>query len=405
MNIRESFKIAFDSILSNKMRSFLTMLGIIIGIASVIAILSLGEGGRQYITSTFEQIGSTTIDVRITGEDIQPADYFTLEDIEYLKNRVENIKYATPTDQRRGSMTAGGNRKITVISSGSEDLGRIQDLKFTDGRFFTEGEADDGRAVVVIDENGAMNLFGRLNDVVGETVTISLSNTTKRVTVIGVSESVNPLAGASNFSENIPAFAYIPYNLYVQMNPQDTRINSFYVSSTAKENTEEVARNIVSLLKVRKNNMDRDIYQANSFLGALDQVDNIISLFTSFIGAVAAISLLVGGIGVMNIMLVSVTERTREIGIRKAIGATTTNIMVQFLTESVIIALIGGVLGMVIGISGALIGGSQIGITAVLSVSQIIGVILFSSAIGIFFGIYPARKAAKMNPIDALRYE
>jgi putative ABC transport system permease protein len=166
-----------------------------------------------------------------------------------------------------------------------------------------------------------------------------------------------------------------------------------------------VARNIVSLLKIRKNNMDREIYTASSFLQTLDQVDDIISLFTTFIGAVAAISLVVGGIGVMNIMLVSVTERTREIGIRKAIGATTTNILFQFLTESVILSLIGGFIGMTLGIILSTLGGGYVGITPVISVGQVIGVAIFSSAIGVFFGIYPARKAAKMNPIDALRYE
>jgi putative ABC transport system permease protein len=405
MRLGESFKIAVYSIISNKMRSFLTMLGIIIGIASVIAILSLGEGGRQYIISTFESIGSTTIDVRVSGEDVTSSDYFTLADIEYVKERVANIKYATPTEQRRGSISLGTTTKTTIISAGSQDLGRIQDLKFTEGRFFTEGEYEDSRAVVVIDENGAMNLFGRVSDIVGEHVVLGAGSAKKSVTVVGVTESVNPLAGSSNFGDNIPAFAYVPYGLLTNMGVGDGIINSFYVSSTAKENTEEVAREVVSILNARKNAQDRDIYQANSFLRTLDQVDNIIGLFTSFISAVAAISLLVGGIGVMNIMLVSVTERTREIGIRKAIGATTTNIMVQFLTESVILALIGGILGMVVGISGALIGGDQIGVTPVLSVGQIIGVILFSSAIGIFFGIYPARKAALMDPIDALRYE
>ena len=258
---------------------------------------------------------------------------------------------------------------------------------------------------MVVDENTALVLFGRRTNVVGETTNISLGNAVKRVRVIGVTKTLNPLAGAGNFGQNFPAFVYMPYNLYREMSTDTERIDRFFVASKSRETTDQVARNIVSLLKIRKNNMNREIYKASSFLQTLNQVDDIISLFTTFIGAVAAISLVVGGIGVMNIMLVSVTERTREIGIRKAIGATTTNILFQFLTESVILSLIGGFIGMTLGIILSTIGGSYVGITPIISLGQVIGVAVFSSAIGVFFGIYPARKAAKIDPIDALRYE
>lgn len=172
-----------------------------------------------------------------------------------------------------------------------------------------------------------------------------------------------------------------------------------------KENIELAGNSAINVLKSRHNNRDREVYTAESLMKQLDQVNEVLGIFTGFISAVAAISLLVGGIGVMNIMLVSVTERTREIGIRKAIGATTNTILLQFLTESVIISLLGGIIGMILGIVAAYGLGSFAGITPVLSITSIIAVIIFSSSVGIFFGIYPARKAAKLDPIEALRYE
>ncbi|NTW70921.1 MAG: FtsX-like permease family protein [Eubacteriaceae bacterium] len=405
MSLRESFKIALDSIRSNKLRSFLTMLGIIIGIASVIAILSLGEGGKRYITGVFEQIGATTLEIKVSGADAEQSDYFTQDDIKYIKGNVSNVKYATPIGQNRGRAITDAKEKFTVITGGSEDLIYIRDLTIIEGRFYSEAEAEEARNVMVIDVDGAQAIFGRKTEIVGESLNIAIGSTQRTVKIIGVTESITGLGAAFAGSDEIPAFAFVPYKFYIDMTGDDGLVSSFYISSMSKETTDEVARTVINLLNLRKGNAERDMYEAADFLSTLDQIGSIVTIFTNFIGAVAAISLLVGGIGVMNIMLVSVTERTREIGIRKAIGATTTNIMLQFLTESVIISLIGGVLGMAVGIAGAMIGGNQIGVTAVLSIREIVGVILFSSAIGIFFGLYPARKAALMNPIDALRYE
>jgi len=177
------------------------------------------------------------------------------------------------------------------------------------------------------------------------------------------------------------------------------------IASKDQDKGEEAATKAINILEIRHNNRGRDLYKGENILKQLDQINKVVDIFTAFIGAVAAISLLVGGIGVMNIMLVSVTERTREIGIRKAIGATTNTILLQFLAEAIIISLLGGVIGMILGIGAAYIIGSFVNITPILSLQSILGVILFSSAVGIFFGIYPARKAAKLDPIEALRYE
>ena len=197
----------------------------------------------------------------------------------------------------------------------------------------------------------------------------------------------------------------VPITLLENLFPNDFRIGSISILATSKDLTEDAGNRAKGVLESRHNNFGKDIYTPESVLKQLDQINKVLGIFTAFIGAVAAISLIVGGIGVMNIMLVSVTERTREIGIRKAIGATTNEILVQFLTESVIITSLGGVIGMILGITGANIIGSFADITPSLSVSVILGAIAFSSAVGIFFGIYPARKAASLDPIEALRYE
>jgi putative ABC transport system permease protein len=175
--------------------------------------------------------------------------------------------------------------------------------------------------------------------------------------------------------------------------------------SDSKDNTESAGNAALNMLINRHGNRDREVYKADNLLKQIDQINRVLGIFTAFIGAVAAISLLVGGIGVMNIMLVSVTERTREIGIRKAIGARTGNILSQFLTESVIISCFGGIIGLLLGVAGAYLIGSFAGITPSVSPGVVILAILFSSAVGIFFGIYPARKAARLDPIEALRYE
>jgi putative ABC transport system permease protein len=189
------------------------------------------------------------------------------------------------------------------------------------------------------------------------------------------------------------------------MYPDEINIDKLSLVATSKEAGEAAGNGAKNILESRHNNRGRDKYRVENALKQLEQVNKVLGIFTAFIGAVAAISLLVGGIGVMNIMLVSVTERTREIGIRKAVGATTGAILLQFLTESVIISVIGGIIGMLFGIAGAYAIGSYANITPALSGTAILGAILFSSAVGIFFGIYPARKAAKLDPIDALRYE
>ncbi|MDF2880674.1 MAG: macrolide transporter permease [Clostridiaceae bacterium] len=402
MNLIENFKMAIDSILSNKLRSFLTMLGIIIGISSVITIVSLGQGGQKSITGEFEKIGSSNVSIKINAEKANTSDYFTSEDIRQIKEKISSIKYATPQIQKRGNVSTENKSKTAVITGGSEDMLYCQNYEILYGRFFNNQEYVEGKPVAVIDETSAKSIFGYA-DVVGMSINIGSNISPKKAKIVGVYKMDFNMFGSSN--DNVPSFPIIPSSFLQTLYPDDSAIDTIIITANSKEDTESAGNAAKNMLQNRHENRERDIYQAENVLKQLGQVNKVLGIFTAFIGAVAAISLIVGGIGVMNIMLVSVTERTREIGIRKAVGATTKNILLQFLTESIIISLIGGLMGMAFGIIGAYIIGSFAKITPVLSPEVVIGAILFSSAVGIFFGIYPAKKAASLDPIEALRYE
>jgi putative ABC transport system permease protein len=401
-NLSENFKMAVDSIISNKMRSFLTMLGIIIGISSVIAIVSLGQGGQSTITGEFEKIGASTINISLDAAKAAQSDSITFEDIKQIKDKVETVKYIAPNLSKQGVAVSETLSKRASITGTNTDGLIIQNMEFVYGRAFNEREYQEGKNVVIIDEVSAKALFG-YEDAVGKSLKIGSSKSPTKATVIGVTKSIMGDFGV-DMSQR-PALMYVPATLLQSIYSSEFSIDKISIMSTDKSTSEEAGNGAINILESRHNNRGKELYKAQNAISQLDQINNVLGIFTAFISAVAAISLLVGGIGVMNIMLVSVTERTREIGIRKSIGATTNAILLQFLTESVIISLLGGIIGMIIGILGAYLIGSFANITPTLSTGVIMGAILFSSAVGIFFGIYPARKAANLDPIEALRYE
>lgn len=409
MLIIENIKMAIDSIFANFLRSFLTMLGIIIGVAAVITILAVGNGATEEITNTFADVGATTISLSASDTDSEVSgEAITLDDLDIIRDSIDEIEYVAPQQMLNGQVRdTYDETKTVVMEAGNIDTQHISQTmssQLVAGRYFNQQEIDSEADVVVIDADLAEVMFNRTN-VVGEQIRIISSGTPLDLMIVGVTEGMYAeLQGQFDVSE-MPAFAAIPFTTARNNFPAQVSLTDAYITVENTDQITAVSQQVVRLLELRHDATGKNIYTAQNFLGALDQVDNVLNLFIQFIAAVAAIALLVGGIGVMNIMLVSVTERTREIGTRKALGATTNMILFQFLIEAVLLSVIGGLIGLGIGAGLSNVLGSVLGVVPQITFGNVAAVLAFSSAIGVFFGIYPARRAANLNPIDALRYE
>ena len=403
--IFEYIKIALMNIKSNKGRSVLTMLGIIIGIASVIMVMAIGNGVREQINDELESIGSGLIELMLDTTLESTTMRFAQEDFELIQEKVEHVKGATPVMGAWGTAEGPKGNFEAMATAGNEGLQYYSGNggNVVKGRYFTKADAESGNRVCVIPESSAVSLFGT-TDVVGLSFELTLYGDSQELTIVGIRE--DNATSFVNSGTNQTINVELPIS--VMGNDFYFYIDEFSDMAIFAESTEyctEVAQNAVRLLenKYQVRGENQIIVQSITDMSA--EVGSILGIVTVFVSLVAAISLLVGGIGVMNIMLVSVTERTREIGIRKALGARTGSILLQFLAEAGIITMLGGVIGIVLGIMLGNLICSIIGLTASTQISTIIGATLFSSAVGIFFGIYPAKKAAKLSPIEALRHE
>jgi len=405
----ENIKMAIDSIFSNVLRSLLTMLGIIIGVGAVITILAVGNGATEVITNTFADVGATTITLSADdAENEVSGDAITLEDLSVLRESIDEINYISPLVRIPGQVyTTGDSNKTAIIEAANLDTQyttQTMSSQIVAGRHLNQQEIEGAAESVVVDADLAQAVFNR-TDVVGENLQIETDQATLNLVIVGVTEGMyDDLQGEFDTAE-LPSFVAIPYTTVENHLPEQATIDEVHILVDDTDQISSVSQQAVRLLELRHDAVGSNVYSAQNFLNALDQVNNVLDLFIQFIAAVAGIALLVGGIGVMNIMLVSVTERTREIGTRKALGATTNMILVQFLIEAVLLSVIGGIIGLLLGAGLSSILGNVLDIVPQITFGNVAAVLGFSIAIGVFFGIYPAKRAADLNPIDALRYE
>lgn len=404
MNILESIQVSISAILANKMRSLLTMLGIIIGISSVITVVALGEGSRRMIDEEFEQFGAGRAYFSVNwSENYSMKDLFSHEDIDVLKETFSNdLEAIVPSISERGKIKSKNNKIDINVIGGDENYTKIEKVNIVEGRYLMDADVKGKRAVAIIDKEMALDLFSRTN-VLGESINIEIGESNVSLVIIGIYEK--PKSTLQNLGGESLSNIFVPFTTLEKLLNMGDSIWGMDVSIRKEANVDSVTNKAINLIERRHGNEGENKYRFQTAEGELESINKITGIITLVIGAIAAISLLVGGIGVMNIMFVSVTERTREIGIRKAIGAKRKDILLQFLIESVIVSGIGGVIGTAIGLSLASIISRFIKIPPSVSFTTIIIAWVFSAGVGVFFGIYPANKASKLDPIDALRYE
>ncbi len=394
--ILQTFKMAWNSIIANKMRTFLTMLGIIIGVAALVLLVSIANGATSSINDEVSSIGTNYMTVSISDNKEKPI---KIAEFNSLFSD-ESIKAASPYSQ--GSVTGKSgytSKSMTVYGTGSSYMD-IMNLSLEYGRFIKKVDLDNNSNVIVLTHDTAVEYFGHAN-AVGETISLN----GEKYEVVGVlsadTQSTYSFGDSTTMMEG-----YLPYTSFARLTDGSLEVTQFYVSASDENSMDEAKECVTNILLNRFKN-DEDafyIYTSSEIMEAMESINTTLSLL---IGGIAAISLLVGGIGIMNIMLVSVTERTREIGIRKAIGAGKGLILLQFLLESLVVSLMGCAVGIFVSwigirIANVVMAGS---ITASMDPTVVMIAVIFSAAIGIIFGLYPARKAANKKPIDALRYE
>ena len=398
----ESVRLALQAIRRNALRSFLTVLGIVIGVGAVIAMVTIGNGTTARVTADLAKLGSNLLFISPgqfgPGRASADAKAFNSRDIEAMRTQLNGIKAVAPVAQKSVTLIYGTESRITAVTGTDNDYFITQDWLLKAGRQFFDGEIRGGRAACIIGTTVSEKLFGRV-DPVGRNIRVDKVS----CEVIGLLES----KGQSSFGSDQDDTVLMPIRTFQRRIVGNTDINRIMVSAKDGVETGKVQADIERIMRERRNIAagKEDDFSVRDMKQLVQTMAGTTEMLTGLLGAVAAVSLLVGGIGIMNIMLVSVTERTREIGIRLAIGALERQVLSQFLVEAVVLSLFGGLAGIILGLGLALMATRMLQVPLTVDPTIVAVAFVFSAFVGIVFGYFPARRAARLDPIEALRHE
>ena len=402
--LSNAFLIAIKEIKRNLLRSFLTILGIVIGVASVIAMVMIGDGTTANVQQSISKLGTNMLTLRVGQERRGPprednsAKPFTEGDINAIKNELQNIKAVAAENSSRMNIVYGNKSSSASVIGTNNDYFIIKDWETTEGRIFDENELNNGKSSCIVGTSVVKQLFADENPV---GMNIRLKNLS--CNIIGVLKS----KGAAAFGNDQDEIIIVPLKMFQQKIKGDKDVSSILISITDGDLINNAKTEITSLMQERRGlKVDEpDNFHIRDMQETLSAMTSTTKMLTYLLGSIAGISLLVGGIGIMNIMLVSVTERTREIGTRLAIGAMENEVLLQFLVEAIVLSTLGGIIGIILGLGIGSLSVNIMDLPFILNHQIILISFIFSTLIGVFFGYFPARKAARLNPIDALRYE